>query len=84
MRACQENLAKIDGAKEQWALETNALATATPGWDDLVTDDPATSFLKSQPECPGGGTYTLGNVATEPTCSIDGHSLDNLNGGGEG
>lgn len=84
-RACQENLAKIDGAKEQWALENNQLATATPGFAVLCAPD-GTLYIKSAvtgPVCPGGGTYTIGAVGAAPTCSIganatnpqDGHVL---------
>jgi len=29
-------------------------------------------FLQRVPECPSGGTYTLNNVRTRPTCSIGG------------
>jgi prepilin-type N-terminal cleavage/methylation domain-containing protein len=33
-------------------------------------------FLQSWPVCPSGGTYTIGNMSTNPTCSIGGnHSL---------
>ena len=41
--------------------------TATPGWGQLVPQ-----FLQRVPECPSGGTYTLNNVRTRPTCSIGG------------
>ncbi len=68
-RACQENLTKIDGAKEQWALETNALSTASPSWTDLAPAD-GSGYMKAQPVCPGGGTYTIGAVNTDPVCSI--------------
>lgn len=67
-QACNENLAKIDGAKEQWALENNESTGTSVAWTDLAADD-GTLYLKSQPECPAGGTYTIGNVGTDPTCS---------------
>lgn len=80
-RACQENLTKIDGAKEQWALETNALATAEPAWTDLAPAD-GTGYMKAQPACPGGGTYTIGAVNTDPTCDAGtGHSIAEIGGG---
>jgi hypothetical protein len=28
------------------------------------------------PVCPANGAYTLGNMATKPTCSVIGHTLD--------
>jgi prepilin-type N-terminal cleavage/methylation domain-containing protein len=33
--ACINNLRQIDGAKQQWALETGQLSTVTPGNTDL-------------------------------------------------
>jgi hypothetical protein len=27
------------------------------------------SYIKATPACPAGGTYTVGNVATAPSCS---------------
>ena len=75
-RACQENLAKIDGAKEQWALETKAAADATPTMAQLVGTD---SYIKTEPKCPQSGTYTVGNMSTLPTCSVGGdHDLTKL------
>jgi prepilin-type N-terminal cleavage/methylation domain-containing protein len=66
-RACQENLTKIDGAKQQWALETRQTAGAPePGWDVLVGDD---LFIRFTPQCPSGGTYTIGALADPPACS---------------
>jgi prepilin-type N-terminal cleavage/methylation domain-containing protein len=65
--ACRANLRQIQSAKEQWALVNRRPGTATPGWGQLVPQ-----FLQRQPECPSGGTYTLNNVRTRPTCSIGG------------
>ena len=65
--ACQENQSKIDGAKQQWALETNADQTATPDWADLVGNS---LYIRKQPVCPGGGDYTIGNIASDPSCSL--------------
>ncbi len=66
--ACINNLRQIDGAIQQWALETKAAATATVGATDV------TPFLGRGagefPTCPGGGNaYTLSNVSAAPTCS---------------
>ncbi len=65
--ACQENQSKVDGAKQQWALETNAPATASPGWTDLVGN---ANYIRKSPECPSSGTYTIGDLATDPECSL--------------
>ena len=73
-KACQENLSKIDGAKEQWALEQSKKAGATFSWPgDLVGAD---NYLKKEPKCPGGGDYTAAAVGTDPTCSIGGTGPD--------
>jgi prepilin-type N-terminal cleavage/methylation domain-containing protein len=68
--ACINNLRLIDGAKQQWALETKQQSTATP------TDIELTPYLGrgngQLPVCPLGTTYDLsyvtGNVQTAPTC----------------
>lgn len=66
-RACQENLQKINGAKNQWALETNQQPSAEPDWSTLVG---TAAYLRSLPQCPGGGTYTIGDLETDPECSL--------------
>ena len=68
-RACQENLAKIDGSKEQWALENNQSNGATVAWSDLVQSN-RTGYLRATPICPSSGTYTIAVVGSDPTCSI--------------
>lgn len=69
--ACRSNLRQIQAAKEQWAMATNQGPTAEPSWANLVPE-----FIQQQPSCPSGGNYTIGNMSTNPTCSIGGtHSL---------
>jgi hypothetical protein len=54
--------------KEQWAADhhrTNGPVT----WNDLVP------YLRKVPQCPKGGTYTLGDVGKLPTCSVVGHQI---------
>jgi prepilin-type N-terminal cleavage/methylation domain-containing protein len=68
--ACRSNLRQIQAAKEQWAMANRQGATATPTWTNLVPQ-----FLQQQPNCPSGGTYTIGNMSTNPTCSVTGHTL---------
>jgi prepilin-type N-terminal cleavage/methylation domain-containing protein len=72
--ACIANLKQIQGAKANWALENKKVDTDTPATTDLYG---ATAYIRTAPTCPGGGTYTLGNVATDPTCSLSasGHAL---------
>jgi prepilin-type N-terminal cleavage/methylation domain-containing protein len=72
--ACIANLKQIDGAKATWALETKKVSTDTMAASDLYG---ATLYIRDQPFCPGGGTYTLGDVGTKPVCTLtaEGHSL---------
>lgn len=72
--ACINNLRQIDGAKEQWALETNADSNSTPSAEDL--DD----YLRDGFHglvCPAGGTYTINPLGEDPECSLksEGHTL---------
>jgi prepilin-type N-terminal cleavage/methylation domain-containing protein len=70
--ACINNLRQIDGAKNTWALEMKKVGTDSPGDSDLFG---TTLYVRSKPECPANGTYTLATVVTKPTCNISGHSL---------
>ena len=77
--ACINNLRQIDGAVQQWALETKAAATAA------VNSTAIKPYLKSEVACPSSGTgtptyfqgYTVTTVDVIPTCSksADGHNL---------
>jgi prepilin-type N-terminal cleavage/methylation domain-containing protein len=65
--ACITNLRTIDGAKEQWALTTNAgPSAAAPLMATLTT------YLKSQPVCPSGGSYSINAMGVTPTCGTAG------------
>src|SRR5437764_12144895 len=72
MNACINNLRQIDGAKQQWALETKQATNATPVTTDIVP------YLKSSVLCPAGGTavttltatYTISHVSTNPICTL--------------
>ena len=68
--ACRANLRQIQAAKEQWAMANNQGPDAEPTQAQLTN-----GFLQSWPVCPSGGTYTIGNLSTNPSCSITGHSL---------
>lgn len=79
MRSCQENLTKIDGAKEQWALECNKAPGATVVESDIV-EAGGKGYLKSMPIEPSGGSYTINAVGTDPDCSTGypGHSVSEI------
>jgi prepilin-type N-terminal cleavage/methylation domain-containing protein len=67
-KSCVANLKQIEAAKEQWAMDTKASPTDTPPESQLYGVD---KYIKTTPACPANGTYTIGNMATRPTCSID-------------
>jgi prepilin-type N-terminal cleavage/methylation domain-containing protein len=70
--ACIKNLQQIDGAKERWALEYKKQA-ASDTTEALATIN---SYIKGgAPACPGGGSYTYGNLGVNPSCPIAGHTL---------
>jgi len=72
MNTCINNLKQIDGAKQQWALETKQAPTALPVYSDI------SSYLKSAVSCPTAGTdtsfgssYIVNTVSEPPTCQLD-------------
>jgi len=68
-KACSENLTKIDGAVENWALDENQGTGDTCTISGDLVQANGTGYLKHSPECPSGGTYTDSQtVGTEPTC----------------
>jgi hypothetical protein len=68
---CINNLRMIDGAKQQWALENDKSLEAVPKQKDLLP------YLKDGvfPTCPDGGTYSINNVDSLPTCTVHDHVL---------
>ena len=66
-KSCSANLRQIETAKEQWAMDNKKGATDTPAMADLTP-----TYIKSTPACPSGGTYTVGDMSTRPTCSVGG------------
>ena len=73
--ACINNLRQIDGAKQQWALENKAAATATPALTD-IQPYMGRGTNGSAPLCPSDAThtfatsYTMGDLQTAPLCKI--------------
>ena len=69
--ACINNLRQIDGAINEWALETGQSNGATPSATSV------SAYIKlnsnnSVPGCPAGGTYTTTTVGANPqvSCSL--------------
>ena len=71
--ACINNLRQIDGAKEQWALETKAATNATVNASDI--DGYIKGGTTNAQSCPAGGTVAINNVGANPTCTVAGHTL---------
>jgi prepilin-type N-terminal cleavage/methylation domain-containing protein len=73
--ACINNLRQIDGAKQEWALEFKAAATATPGSSDIQPYMGRGSG-GSLPVCPLDSqnkfttSYSIQNLSTAPICNI--------------
>lgn len=65
-KVCVSNLRQFHAAKDQWAMETAQPGNAEPSLEDLKP------YLKRTSDCPGGGTYTLGQVQNTPSCSVGG------------
>jgi len=71
---CIMQLRQMDAAKQQWASvnhKTSDLVT----WNDILPylwRDPKSSNI---PQCPKGGSYTLGSIGELPACSVEGHKI---------
>ncbi len=70
--ACINNLRQIDGAKQQWALETKQSSDVTPQYTDI------SPYLKNAISCPAAGSdttfgssYTMNTVSNAPQCKIN-------------
>ena len=70
--ACVANLKTMDGAKATWALEQRKTNTDSPTDADLFGN---TSYIREKPSCPAGGSYSLNDVQTKPTCTIADHTF---------
>ena len=68
-RHCQENLKKMDEAKEQWAIENRKSPSDTPEFGDIYEAGGA-SYLKTEPKCPAQGTYSINSLGSDATCTI--------------
>jgi prepilin-type N-terminal cleavage/methylation domain-containing protein len=75
--ACIANLKQIQGAIEQWALETKASPGDAVTLTDISggTDKHIAKEINNGLDCPGGGTYAVTDISADPTCTITGHAL---------
>jgi prepilin-type N-terminal cleavage/methylation domain-containing protein len=70
--ACINNLRQIDGAINEWALETGQHNTSTIGGVATISAYIKLNAANSVPGCPAGGTYTTFSVGSAPqvSCSL--------------
>jgi competence protein ComGC len=67
-KSCIQNLKRIDSAKQQWAIDNKKSGTATPLSTDLFGTN---LYIRgAMPSCPGGYSYTINNLETDPACSL--------------
>ncbi len=75
--ACIANLKQVQGAIEQWALETKRSTNELVSITD-ISGSP-TNFIRQlinkELICPAGGTYSVTTVGESPRCSVAGHTL---------
>ena len=70
-RACVANLRQIDSAKEQYAMDQKlAQGSTMPALSTLCGTGTTTYIKGGAPLCPSSGTYVVGNLGVDPTCSI--------------
>ena len=78
---CINNLRLIDGAVQQWALETGMNSTTTVSLPALTVylgrGGTGTINATGGTKCPSGGTYAATTVNAKPTCS-NGASLGHV------
>ncbi len=72
--ACQENLLKIHGAEQQYAMEYRlSVGSAINYPADFIQPAGANvgqGYLRGAPDCPANGLYSIAAVGETPTCSI--------------
>ncbi len=70
---CIALLKQIDAAKGRWAVDKNKTKDDAPSWADLVGQR---QYIPEMPICPDGGTYRIGKVGEQVTCSIPEHKIE--------
>ncbi len=74
--ACINNLRLIAAAKDQAGLELGMLETGSPTTTELYPYLKYTPLINGLPKEPENGSYTIGPLSSDPTCSVGGgHTL---------
>lgn len=73
-RSCIGTLKQLEGAKLTWAVEYKygQHTNDVPTWSEIIGKG---NYFATKPECPEGGTYTLGAAGEPPRCTVAGHVL---------
>ena len=76
-KACIANLKQIQGAIEQWSLETKRSTNDPVSISDISGSptDYIKQLINKELKCPTGGTYSVTTVGENPSCSFAGHTL---------
>ena len=69
-KTCIQNLWQIEQGKEEYAMAAGLGNGSVVEGSDLSPD-----YIKVFPAFPAGGTYLVGPVGDNPTCSVSGHTL---------
>ena len=71
LTGCRLNLKNLSGAIDMYGLEQ------VKSDDHEVTMDDLKKYLSGGiPKCPSGGEYEVTTVGEDPTCTIEGHTID--------
>jgi hypothetical protein len=68
LNECMSNRRSVDRAKERWALRTGASSGTDVAWGTIAGEFPG-----GFPVCPEGGSYNLGHIGEDVTCSNPQH-----------
>jgi len=73
-KTCIKNLSTIESAKHIWGVEKGKSDGDEPTASELYGPD---LYIKEEPVCPTGGSYSVNPIGTVATCSkgADGHTL---------
>lgn len=79
-KACMNNLRKIQYAKDSYMMDASLpITTPASSFTDAIMYGPD-RYLKVKPLCPGGGSYSLNDGATLPTCDYAGGDIHSYGG----
>ena len=71
-QACIANLKQIEGAVQVYLLDKGGTVGAIV-WGGTAGTGLVPDYIKRQPTCPAGGTYTINT--DPPTCNVTNHNL---------